>query len=97
MSFASTVDHPSRHQLLLVVKQHSYALNLGKAIEYVSEMCHVRASLKKFPDQLVQQSSEDPTDVFGCSYAADVLRCNRRLILFEGVCIIIYQNLSYTR
>ena len=76
-----SLDHPTQHQLLQVVKRHFYALNLTKAIERISEMCHTCASLKKFPDQLTHQSSEDPTEAFGRSFAADVLKRNRQLIL----------------
>ena len=37
--------------------------------------------LKKFPESFVTQSSEDPPETIGMSFAADVLKQNRQLIL----------------
>ena len=55
-------------------------------------MCHTYASLKKFPDQRLQQSPETPTEMFECSYAADVLKRNQQLILVlrEWECVTSY-------
>ncbi|MCG7866391.1 MAG: hypothetical protein JAY74_08440, partial [Candidatus Thiodiazotropha taylori] len=75
------LDHPSKHQLLLVMKRNFYALDMSNAIEVVTDSCHVCSSLKKFPESFVTQSSEDPPETFGMSFAADVLKQNRQLIL----------------
>ena len=48
------LDHPSRHQLELVMKHHFYALDLTKAIERTYNLCHTCLSLQKFPDSLVK-------------------------------------------
>ncbi|CAC5394966.1 unnamed protein product [Mytilus coruscus] len=77
------LDHPSKHQLNLVLKRHFYALDMPKAAEQASDSCHTCASLKRFPKSLVEQSSEDPPDLVGISYVADVLKRNRQLILVE--------------
>ena len=46
--------------------------------------------MKKFPDQLLQQSSAVSTEAFGCSHAADVLRRNRQLVLVSREFVISY-------
>ena len=38
------------------------------------------SSLHKFPDKLIEQSSENPPEATGLSFAADVLKRNRQLI-----------------
>ena len=75
------LDHPSKHKLSLVLKRHFYALNMSKAIDHASDSWHTCATLKRFPKTLVKQSTEDPPDLVGISYAADVLKREKRLIL----------------
>ena len=66
------LDHPSRHQLELVMKRHFYALDLTKAIERTYNSYHTCLSLQKFPDSLVKQTLEDPPESIGVSFAADI-------------------------
>ena len=75
------LDHPSKNQLLQVLKRNFFALDLAKSVDRVCESCHICSSLQKFPDQLVEQSSEDPPETVGMSFAADVLKRKRQLIL----------------
>ena len=75
------LDHPSRHQLELVMKRHFYALDLTKAIERTYNSCHTCLSLQTFPDSLVKQTSDDPSESKGVSVAADILKRDRQLIL----------------
>jgi hypothetical protein len=90
------LGHPSKHQLHLVVKRHFYALDLSNAIDKVCDNCHTCASLKRFPESLVKQSSEDPPERIGINFAADVMKQNRQLILvvretvssYTSACII---------
>ena len=65
----------------LVMKCHFYALDLPKAIERTYNSCHTCLSLQKFPDSLVKQASEDPPETIGLSFAADILKRERQLIL----------------
>ena len=74
----------------LVMKPHFNALRLVKAIDNVCKTCHVCASLKKFPDQFVPQSSEEPTETFGTMFAADVLKRNCQLVLLLRECVTSY-------
>ena len=74
------LDHPSKHQLSLVLKRHFYAVDMSKAIDQASDSCHTCATLKRFPKTLVKQSTEDPPGLVGISHAADVLKREKRLI-----------------
>ena len=71
------LGHPSRHQLELVMKRLFYALDLTKAIERTYNSCHTCLSLQKFPDSLVKQTSEDPLESIGVSFAAYILKRDR--------------------
>ena len=75
------LDHHSRHQLELVTKHHFYALDLTKSIECTYNSCHTCLSLQKFPDSLEKQTSEDTPESIGLSFAADILKRDRQLIL----------------
>ena len=86
-------DHPSRHQLELVMKRHFYALDLTKAIERTYNSCHTCLSLQKFPDYLVKQTSEHPPE------SIRLVR-DRQLILllcktvtsYTAACIVSYEK-----
>ena len=76
------LDHPSKHQLQLVMRRNFFALDMPAAIARVSDTCHTCASLKKLPPQVVQHSTEEPPKVVGVSFAADVLkRCKQTIIV----------------
>ena len=94
------LDHPSRHQLELVMERHFYALDLTKAIERMYNSCHTCLSLHKFPDSLVKQNSEDPPESIGVSFTADILKRDRQLVLllrktvtsYKAACIVSYEK-----
>ena len=75
------LDHPSKHQLELVMKRHFYALDLSSSIETVTRQCHLCASLQSLPESAIKHTSEDPPEVVGMSFAADVLKRNQQTIL----------------
>ena len=75
------LNHPSKHQMQLVMRRHFSGLDMNSAIDQVCESCHTCASLKKLPIPLIHQSSEDPPEVVGMSFAADVLKQNHQLVL----------------
>ncbi|CAC5370953.1 unnamed protein product [Mytilus coruscus] len=78
---------------------------MPKAAEQASDSCHTCASLKRFPKSLVEQSSEDPPDLVGISYVADVLKRNRQLIMvvretvtsYTSTCFIKDEKLAFKR
>ena len=65
----------------LVSQRYFFALDLNKALERCSQCCHLCSSLKKVPSSLVEQSTSDTPDGFGISFAADVIKRYRQLIL----------------
>ncbi|CAC5376647.1 unnamed protein product [Mytilus coruscus] len=89
------LDHPSKHQLNLVLKRHFYAIEMQKAVEQASDSCHTCASLKRFPKNVLEQSSEDPPDLVGISFVADVLKRNRQLILVVRETVTSYTSTCF--
>ncbi|XP_015778686.1 PREDICTED: uncharacterized protein LOC107356595 [Acropora digitifera] len=81
------LNHPSRHQFQMVLQRQFFALDMNDAISRVtSRACHTYTSLRSFPSSLVHQSSEDPPEVVGISFAADVIKRHRQLILVLREC-----------
>ena len=80
------LNHPSRNQLLLVFQRHFYALDSSEAITRVSSACHTCASLMKTPSCTVPQSTEDPPEVVGISFACDVIKRYKQMILVVREC-----------
>lgn len=74
----------------MVVQRHFYALDMGPALTRVSSSCHTCASLQKFPITLFSQTSEDPPDVIGIAFAADVIKRERQLVLVLRECATSY-------
>ena len=75
------LNHPSAYQLKNVVSRYFYALDMDNAISRMSESCHQCNALKTIPHTVVEQSTSDPPDAVGVSFATDVLRRERQLIL----------------
>lgn len=75
------LNHPSRHQLKQVVSRYFYALDLDKALDQCSQSCHLCTSLRKIPSHIIEQSTSEPPAAVGISFAADVIKRNRQLIL----------------
>ena len=75
------LNHLSQHQLKQVVLGYFYALDLDKALGQCSHTCRTCAPLKKIPSCLTQQSTSHPPAAFAISFAADVLKRNKRITL----------------
>ena len=84
------LEHPSAHQLKQVMRRYLFALDLDKAIEMTSHSCHHCASVINTPTMTVPQSTSDPPEVVGISYAADIIKRERQLILVLRECVISY-------
>ena len=65
------LDHPSRHQMKLITQRY-FALDLDKPQDQCSQCCHLCSSLKKVPSSLVEQSTSNPPDGVGISFAMDI-------------------------
>jgi hypothetical protein len=81
------LDHPSCHQLKLVTHRYFFALDMDKAIELVTKSCHHCSSLSKIPHPTCIQSTCDPPESIGLSFAADVMKRERQLVLVIRECV----------
>ena len=81
------LTHPSSHQLQAVTNRYLYALDIHKAIDRVTQACHICASLRQTPKMRVEQSSCPPPDAVGVSFAADVIKRSRQLVLVLRECV----------
>ena len=78
------LDHPSQHQLQMMMKHTFFALDVQAAITCVCNSCHMCASLRELPPQAIQHSTEQPHNVVGVSFAANVLkRCKQTIIVLR--------------
>ena len=84
------LDHPSRHQMKMVVRRYFFALDMDKHIDSVCDGCHHLAALLNTPHTLIEQTTSDPPGVIGTSFAADVLKGNRQLVLVVRECVTSY-------
>ena len=72
------------------MQNHFFSLDMSAAITRVSESCHTCASLKKFLTSLASQSSNDPPEVVGVSFAPVIITCSRQFILLLKECTTSY-------
>jgi hypothetical protein len=73
--------HPSAHQLKQLISRYFFALDLDNAVLTVVNNCHHCSSLKTVPTRFREQSTSDPPDFIGSSFAADVMRRCKQMIL----------------
>jgi len=60
---------------------------MNKAIDRVTQACHQCAALRQTPKMREEQSSSPPPDAVGISFAADVVKRSRQLILVLHECV----------
>ena len=84
------LGHPTTLNLQKVFKRYFFALNSNKAITEISQSCHQCASIAKFPDAMIPQSSEPPPESIGVRFASDILkRCSQKIIILRE-CVTSY-------
>lgn len=88
--FHLRLNHPTSHQLAKVVNRYFFALNMESAVNTVTSKCHQCSAIKEVPHALVPQSTEDPPDHFGQSFAADVVKRHGQKILVLRECVSSY-------
>ena len=81
------LSHPSSNQLKDVTKRYLNALDMDKAIDRVTQNYHTCAALRQTPKERVEQSFCPPPDAVGVSFAADVIKRSRQLILVLWECV----------
>lgn len=82
-----TLDHPTHTQLKAVVQRYFYALDMDSAVQRVTNGCHQCAALRKAPAFVQDQTTSDPPEVVGSSFAADVFRRERQCIIVIRECV----------
>ena len=75
------LSHPSTHQHKMDTKRYLFALDMDKAIERVVRSCTSFAALSQTPQARIKQSSCEPLDAVGISFAAEPFKRSRQLIL----------------
>ena len=74
------LNHPAANQLKLLFRRYFHTLDADKAISRSSQSCYQCAALQKIPHTMVPQSTSDPPDGIGFSFAADVIKRQQQLI-----------------
>ena len=83
-------SHPSKFQMKCFFSQYFFALDVDKGINLVSSSCHTCESVKSILKHFQPQSSEDTPQSIGISFAADVARRHRQLILVLRETVSLY-------
>jgi hypothetical protein len=73
--------HPSAYQLKSLTSRYFFALNMEEAIKSVTDTCHHCSAMKSVPKELVTQSTINPPEQVGTSFAMDVMKRYRQLII----------------
>jgi hypothetical protein len=81
------LSRPSSHQLKVVVERYLFALDMDKVVNRVSEGCHHCAALRKTPTARIEQSSCSPPSTVGGTFAADIAKRSKQLILVLRECV----------
>ena len=74
-------SHPSNYQLKQLTNRYYYALAIDKISVQVTDACDMCNALKHVPEGLIEQTSVPPPDCVGHSYALDILKRYKQLIL----------------
>ena len=80
-------SHPSSNQLKAVIKRYLYALDIDKAIDRVFQGCNQCAALCQTPKVREEQTTSLPPEAVGVSFAADIIKQLRQLILVLRECV----------
>ena len=89
------LSHPMKHQLKNVMTRYFFALDMDQAIQRTTAACHQCASLLTAPKYRVEQSSEDPPDALGVTFATDVIRRACQMILILRECVTSYSVVCF--
>ncbi|KAL2103187.1 hypothetical protein ACEWY4_000055 [Coilia grayii] len=84
------LSHPSANQLRKTISRYFFALDLDKAVLRVTEGCHACTALRHTPQVVIEQSSTAPPAVVGVTFAADIMKRARQLVLVLRECVTSY-------
>ena len=75
------LEHPTAYQLTKLSNRYFYAIAMDKVSTQVANACDVCTALQYVPSGLVEQSSESPPFHVGSTYALDIMKRYKQLIL----------------
>ena len=84
------LQHPTCHQLKMVMRRYFYALDMDKIIEQTTASCHQCASIQNVPHSIVEQSTQEPPEAIGVSFAADIMKRTKQCVLVLRECVTSY-------
>jgi len=74
-------DHPTAYQMKRVCERYYFAINLEKFVNEVTDACDVCGALQSVPRHMISQSSSEPPAGVGVSFAVDVMKRYKKLVL----------------
>ena len=83
------LSHTTAYQLKKVVGRYFYALDIEKAID-ITTGCHTCVALNHIPNIATEQTTTDPPSTIGETFAADIMKPARQLILVVTECMSSY-------
>ena len=75
------LNHPTLSNLKQVTSRYFFSLDMEKDLQLISSNCHTCSSLARLSNQTHPASSSSPPERMGTSFAADVVKLNRQLVL----------------
>ena len=75
------LSHPTLSQLKQITTRYFFALDMDKELQMISQNCHTCSSLARLPHKPHPSSTSNPPVSLGTNFAADIVKCNRQLIL----------------
>ena len=75
------LSHPTFAQLKQVTSRYFYSLDMEKDLQLVCSNCHTCSSLAKLSHTPHPASTSSPPPRMGSSFAADIVKSNRQLVL----------------
>lgn len=78
------LSHPSANLMKIVMKRFFFALDMDKAIDSITEACSQCSALKQVPYFATEQTTSSPHETIGSTFAADVIKREKQLILLCG-------------
>ena len=73
--------HPTQFQLKQVFTRYFFALDLDSTLRHLNDNCHICISTKKMDNIMPPASTSNSPPTIGLSFAADVMRRERQLVM----------------
>lgn len=68
------LSHSSANQKKIVMKRFFFALDMDKAIASITAACSQSSTLKNVPHFATEQTTSDPPETIGSTFAAEVMK-----------------------